>query len=104
MSLVALVVVGDGRGNVGIGQGRSAGTSGEIQKGVEDAEEHVQVPLTEAGSYHTQSPVTTVQVLFLLSLHLRVLGIAGGPIRPLFELARYYNVLSYGCRQRSEHD
>ena len=36
MSLVALVVVGDGKGNVGIGQGRSAGTSA-IQKGVEDA-------------------------------------------------------------------
>ena len=51
MSLVALVVVGDGKGNVGIGQGRSAEVPLAIQKGVEDAKRNMfKVPLTETGS------------------------------------------------------
>ena len=41
MSLVALVVVGDGKGNVGIGQGRSAEVPLAIQKGVEDAKRNM---------------------------------------------------------------
>ena len=56
MSLVALVVVGDGKGNVGIGQGRSAEVPLAIQKGVEDAKRNMfKVPLTRLVPYHTQS-------------------------------------------------
>jgi small subunit ribosomal protein S5 len=51
MSLVALVVVGDGKGNVGLGQGKSTEVPLAIQKGVEDAKKNMfYVPVTEEGS------------------------------------------------------
>ena len=69
MSLLALVVVGDGKGNVGLGMGKSAEVPLAIQKGVEDAKKNM--------------------------FHVEVTGvIAGGPVRPLFELAGITNVLS----------
>ena len=71
MSLVALVVVGDGKGNVGLGTGKSADVPLDIQKASDNAKKNMfKVPLTESGS------------------------IAGGPVRPLFELAGIKNVLS----------
>ena len=51
MSLLALVVVGDGKGNVGIGMGKSAEVPLAIQKGVEDAKKNMfHVPVTEHGT------------------------------------------------------
>lgn len=76
MSLLALVVVGDGKGNVGIGMGKSAEVPLAIQKGVDDAKKSMfKVPVTEGGSI----PHAVI---------------AGGPVRPLFELAGITNVLS----------
>ena len=50
MSLTALVVVGDGKGNVGVGMGKSAEVPIAIRKGVEDAKKNMfKVPITEAG-------------------------------------------------------
>ena len=81
MSLVALVVVGDGKGNVGIGQGRSAEVPLAIQKGVEDAKRNMfKVPLTETGS-----------VPHAVTGHY---GAGTVLISPLFELAGITNVLS----------
>ena len=51
MSLVAIVVVGDGKGNVGLGMGRSTEVPLAIQKGVEDAKKNMfKVPVTAEGS------------------------------------------------------
>ena len=51
MSLVALVVVGDGKGTVGLGMGRSTEVPLAIQKGVEDAKKNMfKVPVTAEGS------------------------------------------------------
>jgi small subunit ribosomal protein S5 len=47
MALTALVVVGDGEGNVGVGMGKSAEVPVAIRKGVEDAKKNMfHVPLT----------------------------------------------------------
>jgi small subunit ribosomal protein S5 len=50
-ALTALVVVGDGKGRVGIGMGKSQEVPTAIKKGVEDAKKNMfSVPLTEAGT------------------------------------------------------
>ena len=51
MQLTALVVVGDGKGNVGVGLGKSKEVPTAIAKGVEDAKKNMfKVSLTEEGT------------------------------------------------------
>ena len=51
MSLVALVVVGDGKGNVGLGMGKSAEVPLAISKASIDAKKHMfHVPVTAEGT------------------------------------------------------
>ncbi|SEH51674.1 MULTISPECIES: 30S ribosomal protein S5 [Atopobiaceae] len=96
MSLVALVVVGDGKGNVGLGMGKSAEVPQAIQKGVEDAKKNMfKVPVTEGGSI--PHPVEGHYGAGHIIMRPAVEGtgvIAGGPVRPLFELAGIRNVIS----------
>ena len=96
MSLVALVVVGDGKGNVGIGTGRSAEVPLAIQKAVDDAKKNMfKVPVTEAGSvpHVVEGHFGAGRVLIKPAIEGTGV-IAGGPVRPLFELAGITNVLS----------
>ena len=96
MSLVALVVVGDGKGNVGLGMGRSTEVPLAIQKGVEDAKKNMfKVPVTAEGSVpHTvEGHYGAGRVLIKPAIEGTGV-IAGGPVRPLFELAGITNVLS----------
>ena len=82
MSLLALVVVGDGKGNVGVGMGKSAEVPLAIQKGVDDAKKNMfHVPVTDERTIPHE-----------VEGHYG--AIAGGPVRPLFELAGIHNVLS----------
>ena len=95
-SLVALVVVGDGKGNVGIGMGKSAEVPLAIQKGVEDAKKNMfHVPVTEHGTipHDVEGHYGAGRVLIKPAIEGTGV-IAGGPVRPLFELAGITNVLS----------
>ena len=96
MSLVALVAVGDGKGNVGLGMGKSAEVPLAIQKGIEDAKKNMfHVPVTEHGTIpHTvEGHYGAGRVLIKPAIEGTGV-IAGGPVRPLFELAGITNVLS----------
>ena len=96
MSLLALVVVGDGKGNVGIGMGKSAEVPLAIQKGVDDAKKNMfHVPVTEHGSipHEVEGHYGAGRVLIKPAIEGTGV-IAGGPVRPLFELAGITNVLS----------
>ena len=96
MSLLALVVVGDGKGNVGIGMGKSAEVPLAIQKGVDDAKKNMfHVPITEQGSipHAVEGHYGSGRVLIKPAFEGTGV-IAGGPVRPLFELAGITNVLS----------
>ena len=96
MSLVALVVVGDGKGNVGLGSGRSTEVPLAINKAVEDAKKHMfHVPVTESGTIpHTvEGHYGAGRVLIKPAIEGTGV-IAGGPVRPLFELAGITNCLS----------
>lgn len=96
MSLVALVAVGDGKGNVGLGMGKSAEVPLAISKGVEDAKKNMfHVPVTETGTipHAVEGHYGAGHVLIKPAIEGTGV-IAGGPVRPLFELAGITNVLS----------
>lgn len=95
-SLVALVVVGDGKGNVGVGMGKSAEVPLAIQKGVDDAKKNMfKVPVTESGTIPHEVEGHFGAGCVLIKPAIEGTGvIAGGSVRPLFELAGIKNVLS----------
>ena len=96
MSLVALVAVGDGKGTVGLGMGKSTEVPLAIQKAVDDAKKNMfKVPITENGTIpHTvEGHFGAGRVLIMPAVEGTGV-IAGGPVRPLFELAGITNVLS----------
>ena len=96
MSLVALVVVGDGKGNVGVGMGKSTEVPLAIQKGVDDAKKNMfHVAITESGTipHEVEGQFGAADVLIKPAIEGTGV-IAGGPVRPLFELAGIHNVLS----------
>ena len=94
MTLVALVVVGDGKGNVGIGQGRSTEVPLSIQKGADNAKKNMfKVPVTKGGSIPHEVIGEFGAGRVLIKPAVDGTGvIAGGPVRPLFELAGITNV------------
>ena len=96
MSLLALVVVGDGKGNVGVGMGKSAEVPLAIQKGVDDAKKNMfHVPVTDEGTipHEVEGHFGAGRVLIKPAIEGTGV-IAGGLVRPLFELAGIRNVLS----------
>jgi len=95
-ALTALVVVGDGAGNVGVGMGKSTEVPIAIKKGVEDAKKNMfEVPLTEAGTLpHEVLGVFGAGKVLLRPATPGTGVIAGGPVRALLELAGVKDVLS----------
>ena len=96
MSRLARVVVGDGKGNVGLGMGKSAEVPLAIQKGVEDAKKnmfHVEVTGEGTIPHEVEGHFGAGRVLIKPAVPGTGV-IAGGPVRPLFELAGITNVLS----------
>ena len=96
MSLVALVAVGDGKGTVGLGMGKSTEVPLAIQKAVDDAKKNLfKVPVTENGTIpHTVEGHFGAGRVLIKPAVPGTGVIAGGPVRPLFELAGITNVLS----------
>ena len=96
MSLVALVVVGDGKGNVGLGMGKSAEVPLAISKASLDAKKHMfHVPVTETGTIPHEVEGHFGAGKIIIKPAIEGTGvIAGGAVRPLFELAGIKNVLS----------
>ena len=96
MNLTALVVVGDRNGNVGVGMGKSAEVPIAISKGVEDAKKNMfKVPLTEEGTipHEVMGEYSAGRVLIKPATPGTGV-IAGGPVRPLYELAGVKDILS----------
>jgi small subunit ribosomal protein S5 len=95
-SLVALVAVGDGKGNVGLGMGKSAEVPLAIQKAVDDAKKNMfHVPVTDEGTIPHEVIGHYGAGRVMIKPAIEGTGvIAGGPVRPLFELAGIKNCLS----------
>lgn len=96
LSFRAIVIVGNERGQVGVGVGKASDVIGAVRKGVADGKKHlVDVPLTKANSI--PHPATGVGGGAKVLMRPAAPGtgvIAGGAVRTVLELAGVKNVLA----------
>ena len=94
-SFTALVVVGDGEGNVGVGYGKAKEVPAAISKGVEEAKRSFfKVPRIQGTIPHVVQGEAAAGVVFLRPASPGTGVIAGGPVRAVLECAGIHDVLS----------
>ncbi len=96
MQLTALVVVGDGKGKVGVGLGKSQEVPNAIKKGTEDAKKNMfTVPITDEKSVPHEIIGEFGAGRVLIKPAVPGTGVmAGGPVRAIMELAGVQNVIT----------
>jgi small subunit ribosomal protein S5 len=96
LSFRAIVVVGNERGQVGVGVGKASDVIGAVRKGVADGKKHlIDVPLTKSNSlpHPTQGLGGGAKVMMRPAAPGTGV-IAGGAVRTVLELAGVKNVLA----------
>jgi small subunit ribosomal protein S5 len=96
LSFRAIVVVGNERGQVGVGVGKAADVIGAVRKGVADGKKHlVEVPLTKANSIPHPAKGDGGGAAVIMRPAAPGTGvIAGGAVRTVLELAGVKNILA----------
>ena len=96
LSFRAVIIVGDEKGQVGVGIGKATDVIGAVKKGVTDAKKNIiSIPLTRDSSipHHTQGISGAAQVIMRPSAPGSGV-IAGGAVRTVLELAGIQNILT----------
>ncbi|MDJ0734668.1 MAG: 30S ribosomal protein S5 [Nostocaceae cyanobacterium] len=96
LSFRAIVVVGNERGQVGVGVGKAADVIGAVKKGVVDGKKHlIDIPITKSNSI--PHPVNGIGGGAKVMMRPAAPGtgvIAGGAVRTVLELAGIRNILA----------
>lgn len=94
-AFTALVVVGDGEGNVGVGYGKAKEVPQAISKGVEEAKKRMfRVPRIGRTIPHPVQGEDAAGVVFMRPASPGTGVIAGGPVRAVLECAGIHDVLT----------
>ncbi|VEP16439.1 30S ribosomal subunit protein S5 [Hyella patelloides LEGE 07179] len=96
LSFRAIVVVGNEKGQVGVGVGKAADVIGAVRKGVADAKKQlVEVSLNKASSIsHVTNGISGGAKVFMRPAAPGTGVIAGGAVRTVLELAGIKNILA----------
>nr|QCI06390.1 ribosomal protein S5 [Dictyurus purpurascens] len=96
LSFRAVLVIGNERGQIGVGIGKASDVIGAVKKGVTDAKKHIiSVPVTK--SYSIPHPIYGISGAAKIVLRPSATGsgvIAGGSTRTVLELAGIKNILA----------
>jgi small subunit ribosomal protein S5 len=104
-SFSALVVVGDGNGNVGHGLGKALDVSESIQKAVQDAKKNmVKVTLNKGTVPHEQKGKYGAGKVLVRPAADGTGVIAGGAMRAVLEMAGVHNVLAKSQGSSNPHN
>lgn len=96
LSFRAIVVVGNERGQVGVGVGKAGDVIGAVKKGVVDGKKHlITVPLTKSNSIpHRTNGVAGGAKVMMRPAAPGTGVIAGGAVRTVLELSGVKNILA----------
>ena len=94
-SFAAIVVVGDGKGRIGIGKGKAREVPVAIQKAMEQARRNMKAVNLRGTTLHYQTVATHGATRIFMKPASDGTGIiAGGAMRPVFEVLGIQNVLA----------
>lgn len=100
LSFRAILVIGNEKGQIGVGIGKASDVIGAVKKGVTDAKKHIiHIPLTK--SLSVPHPINGISGAAKVMLRPSATGsgvIAGGSVRTVLELAGIKNILAKQLR------
>lgn len=89
----ALVVVGDGKGHVGVGTGKSTEVPDAIRKGIEEAKKNlISIPIVKDTIPHEVVGIFGRSKVLIMPAKKGTGIIAGGPVRSVLELVGIKNI------------